>query len=224
MIMNSATIKANFLKYGGRKSVIWLSLAWLFGVAAFVFGMLSLQKEGQNLFVVSTDTEDILAHLSPFYYWVNPMIAFILFLAFTVLCVLGLLSGQENFLSIGILGFAFDTCFLAGRSTLISVAASVFPGTFAVGDYIMIVFAVAGIYCFITTILNNHFIENFRKTYAAIFYGMLGMMIFLFFGCIPLFEGGMPLLATSCLAQIGLYACFSVFAFRTFRSAAALID
>lgn len=222
--MEMKNIKENFAKYGGWKSMGTLLAGCLLCIACFVFYMLSITQEGMNLFVGTTYTEDLIAALSPFYYTIAPIISFVLILSFAIALGVGLLYGKEMLMSIGIMGFGFSMCFLAGRTTLISIGGSVFPGLFAVGDYIMVFFTIAGIWAAIVAFLKSHFVETFSKPFIVLTVGIAFMILFNLIGLAELFASKHPFYAISLIFADLSMVCLCFVSIRTFHQAEKLIS
>jgi hypothetical protein len=222
--MEMKNIKENFAKYGGWKSMGTLLAGCLLCIGAFVFYMLSTSQEGMNLFTGTTYTEDLIAALSPFYYTIAPIISFALILSFSITLGIGLLFGKETLMSIGIMGFGFSVCFLAGRTTLISIGGSVFPGLFGVGDYIMAFFTIAGIWAAIVAFLKSHFVETFSKPFTVLTVGIAFIILFNLIGLADLFGSKHPLYAISLILADLSMICLCFASIRTFRQAEKLIS
>ncbi len=215
---------SNFVKYGGWTSLILIVFSLVCLVAAYSLHMLSVTYEGETLFSATSYTKDIVSALSELYYRVFNTIGFIMALGFLVCLLIFVFSGIEALATIGILGFGFSVFFISFRSTLLSVAGSVYPGPMALGDYFMIVPFIAATYCFVTAIIKSRFVENFKTTFKCFFLGMIVISIFDIWGIVFLYKDVFhPILATSLIFEILTMLGLSVFSFRTFSIVEKLI-
>jgi hypothetical protein len=215
--------------YKGKRYGGWVSIAlWCVLVVslllAFFFYLRGVNEEGANLFSGNEYTRDIIEGLKPLYYYGMPIAGFALAISFAIVFVIGFFFGYETLMTIGMLGMGFAVALTALRGTIISVGGSVYPGPFAIGDYLMFVFDAPAIYNFIVAIIHSHFIEDFHSTIISLSLGMAALCVFDIWGIFDLLGRSHPLLALSLLFQIVFMAALPTLSLRTIRLAEKLID
>jgi len=222
--IRKATDRSSMGKYGGWLSfTLWCAILVSL-VLAFILHNQSVAIEGANLFTATSETVDVVNALKELYYHIFNIIGFVFMIGFLVVFAIGFFKGYEHLLTISILGMGFTVAFVALRATIISVAGSIYPGPFAIGEYFMVLFLFAALYNFIATLFKSRFVEDFRKTVFCLGLGNLFIIVFDVWGMVDLVNRAHPMMALSLLFEMICMAAISLISFRTIHSAEQLID